>query len=129
MRQEIRREYAAQTLPPNHTLSLHVRRVVARILEANSLGVLRDGSDTPRKAPMPPVGGAHMDQGDASFDNWNPDTQHHFGGDGAGETRMAPVYGPQKLWDVIVVNDKKMINAMASPGERRALFHYLCQCP
>ncbi|KAF5312364.1 hypothetical protein D9619_002675 [Psilocybe cf. subviscida] len=112
MRKSIRSEFATTTLPPNHTLSVHVRRVVSRILEANNLGVLHD--DTPPKRPAS-LFGARMDPADAA-DNWNPDA--HFGGGGgeASKTGMAPVYGPQKVWDVIVVNDKKMINAMASPG-------------
>ncbi|KAF8954244.1 peptidase family M48-domain-containing protein [Flammula alnicola] len=65
LRKQLREELTPATLPPNHPLSIHVRRVVTRVLHASNLG---------------------------------------------------PVYGPDKVWDVIVVNDIKVINAMASPG-------------
>jgi hypothetical protein len=114
MRQQIRKEAAAATLPPHHPVSIHVRRVVSRILEANNLGVLHD--ETPPKRSVS-LFGALTDPADMA-DSWNPDA--HFGGDSreTPKTGMAPVYGPQKVWDVIVVNDQKTVNAMASPGKR-----------
>ena len=48
---------------------------------------------------------------------WNPDVE--FGA----AKEPGPVYGPSKEWDVIVVNDSKMINAMASPGMAISLIH------
>ncbi|PPQ95429.1 hypothetical protein CVT26_008450 [Gymnopilus dilepis] len=102
-RKQLRQELAPSTLPENHPLSRHVRRVVSRILRASNLGVLK-GEDRP--SHLSPLGMGWDLEGNA----WNPDVE--FGA----AKEPGPVYGPSKEWDVIVVNDSKMINAMASPG-------------
>ena len=101
-RQSLRNELQDSILPPNHPLSRHVRRVVSRILRASNLGILR-GEAPPSFSPFD-VGSNF--EGDA----WNPDAG--FGAD----TGQGPNYGPTKEWDVIVVDDPKIINAMATPG-------------
>lgn len=102
-RQSLRNELQASILPSNHPLSRHVRRVVSRILHASNLGILH-GEAQPLVSPS--FGVRSNFEGDA----WNPDAD--FGA----ATDPGPSYGPSKEWDVIVVNDPKMINAMASPG-------------
>lgn len=76
-------------------LSKHVRRVVSRILSASNLGVIRGDS---RSSAVP--------QGEQDTGFWNPD-------EGVENTTAAST----KEWDVIVVNDPKMVNAFASPGK------------
>lgn len=102
----MREELKQSTLPPNHPLSRHVRRVVTRILQASNLGSIR-GEE--RQVLLSPFGLRTDIEGNV----WNPDT------DLGAAKNPGESYGPHKLWDVIVVNDKKMINAMANPGELR----------
>ncbi|KAF8970905.1 peptidase family M48-domain-containing protein [Flammula alnicola] len=103
LREQLREELKAATLPPNHPLSIHVRRVVTRVLHASNLGILRGEVEPTFRSPF---GMGTDPEGHA----WNPDVM--FGAAAA----PGPVYGPDKVWDVIVVNDIKVINAMASPG-------------
>lgn len=103
-RESLRNELQGSILPPNHPLSRHVRRVVSRVLHASNLGILR-GEAQPSPSPF----GVRSDF-EGTGDTWNPDRD--FGA----ATDPGPSYGPSKEWDVIVVNDPKMINAMASPG-------------
>ena len=100
-RQSLRDELQHSILPPNHPLSRHVRRVVARIFHASNLGTLREEAQ-----PSLSFGVRSSSEGDA----WNPD------GDFGAATDPGPSYGPSKEWDVIVVNNPKVINAMATPG-------------
>jgi hypothetical protein len=102
LRQSLHKELQNSILPPNHPLTRHVRRVASRILHASNLGILR-GEAQPSLSPF---GMISSFEGDA----WNPDAD--FGA----ATDPGPSYGPNKEWDVIVVNNSKMINAMASPG-------------
>ncbi|KAF8885540.1 peptidase family M48-domain-containing protein [Gymnopilus junonius] len=102
-RKQLREELAPNTLPPNHPLSRHVRRVVSRILHASNLGVLR-GEE--QRTHLSPFGMGWDSEGNV----WNPDVEFGAARD------PKPVYGPTKEWDVIVVNDSKVINAMANPG-------------
>ncbi|KAF9444437.1 hypothetical protein P691DRAFT_677598 [Macrolepiota fuliginosa MF-IS2] len=96
-RNELKQGLAGKTLPPEHPLSIHVRRVASRILKHSNLGYVRGET---RTIPEPSIG----------FDNevWTPSDDY-----GAS---VRNTYGPEKEWDVIVVNDNKVINAMASPG-------------
>ena len=98
-RQSLRNELQASILPPYHPLSRHVRRVVSRILHASNLGILHGEAHSPFGV-----------RSNFEGDNWNPDA------DLGAATDPNPAYGPSKEWDVIVVDDPKMINAMASPG-------------
>ncbi|RDB18944.1 Mitochondrial metalloendopeptidase OMA1 [Hypsizygus marmoreus] len=92
-------EYKGSILPAQHPLSRHVRRVVARILTSSNLGVIRGDTGPLSAVHVSPVPFA------AEEVAWNPDAQY-------GNTTA----GPEKEWDVIVVNDSKMINAQAVPG-------------
>jgi hypothetical protein len=92
-------QYRDTTLPPNHMLSRHVRRVVSRILAASNLGVVREDTSV-----------SYIDdqRGGAGGDTWDPDAEP-----GTGERRT---HGEEREWDVMVVNDPKMINAQVVPG-------------
>lgn len=96
-RDQIIQEFGRKALPANHPLTVHVRRVVTRILEANNLGVLKSsGRPTSVRAPD---------------DVWDPDT-----GFGSGRTeQVVPGVGGRE-WELMVVNDDKIINAMTSYG-------------
>ncbi|KAF6752363.1 peptidase family M48-domain-containing protein [Ephemerocybe angulata] len=102
-REEIYRDFKGQILPPNHPVSRHVRRVVSRILTASNLGVVQ-GEQTANTSPFG-FGGVG---GFGGFST--PDSS--FGA----STHPSEAYGPQKEWDVVVVADRKTINAMATPG-------------
>ncbi|OCH92389.1 hypothetical protein OBBRIDRAFT_791378 [Obba rivulosa] len=97
-RQQLRAAFHDKILPPHHPVVRHVRRVVARILEANRLGTLDDDA-RPHRALVPD-------------DAWMPedDAAHGLGtGVGAGHAR-------QKEWTLVVVNDDKIVNAAVSFG-------------
>jgi len=92
-----------------------VHRVVSRILDANDLGTLRGDPRTPRMpartVPQPSLGGFGNGNGEeAPPDLWDPDanatTGWHDGAQGLG----------RKEWKLLVVNDEKVVNAMAAPG-------------
>ncbi|KAI0260574.1 peptidase family M48-domain-containing protein [Gloeopeniophorella convolvens] len=103
-------EYRGKILPPSHIVTQHVHRIVSRILEANNLGTLR-GSPRP---PVPSREVAHQSSsgfgGDGGQENapdlWDPDAAGHGASPGTG----------QKEWNLLVVNDKNTVNAMAAPG-------------
>ena len=85
-------------------MSRHVRRVVTRILTSSNLGTIRDEVQPTFSSPF----GLSSD---SEGNTWNPDADL-----GAARDPGA-AYGPKKDWDVIVVNDQKVINAMATTGE------------
>jgi metalloendopeptidase OMA1, mitochondrial len=88
-------EFQGKILPPNHPITRHVRRVVTRIIESSNLGTLK--SDPSFIAPS----------GVSTDDIWAPDF-------GRNES-VVPGSGG-KEWQLMVVNDENMINAMASFG-------------
>lgn len=98
-------------LPPNHPLTRHIRNVVSKILEANQLGSL---ADEPHVVPLSSMeillGTGNMPEG-----TWDPDaTPHPREGEASGE---GSAIGPNRRWNLIVVKDDKIVNAMAAPGE------------
>ncbi|TFK87113.1 hypothetical protein K466DRAFT_646059 [Polyporus arcularius HHB13444] len=90
--QQLLQEFKGKVLPPNHPLTRHVRRVTTRILEASNLGTL-DAPDVQR-----PKGTDEF----WSFTG-NPD-------------ELPPEVGGAKKWDLFVVNDDRVVNAMAAYG-------------
>jgi metalloendopeptidase OMA1, mitochondrial len=102
------KEFKGNILPPNHPIVRRVRRVAQRILEANDLGTLRSVEyPRGRLQTRDVVFGSEMYEGEV------------FGGEkyGGGGTK-AGVRTPlsEKVWNLIVVDDMKMVNAMATPG-------------
>ncbi|KAL1942267.1 hypothetical protein VTO73DRAFT_6331 [Trametes versicolor] len=91
--QQLMQQFKGKVLPPNHPVTRHIRRVVERILEANNLGKLKPSGEQPRVLP--------------SVDVWSA----------IGADDLPPdVGGNLKEWHLFVVNDDKMVNAMASFG-------------
>ena len=101
-RKSLRNDLQDSILPPNHPLSRNVRRVAARILHSSNLGIL-PGEAQPSLSPFGMVSNF---EGDA----WNPDADY------GAATDPGSSYGPNKEWDVIVVDNSNIINAMATPG-------------
>ena len=96
-REQVIEEFGRKALPTNHPLTIHVRRIVTQILEANNLGHLKS-SGRPVSVRDPE-------------DLWDPDA-----GFGAGRTEdVQPGVGGTE-WELMVVNDDKVVNAMASYG-------------
>jgi len=93
-RKEYRAEFEHAVLSTTHPLSRHVLRVASRILSASNLGVVR-GETTQPALILPFV----------------------QGGDGNSSKNSVNTFGSTVEWDVIVVNDRKIINALASPGK------------
>ncbi|KAI0367886.1 hypothetical protein BV20DRAFT_1023600 [Pilatotrama ljubarskyi] len=90
--QQLLHEFKGKVLPPNHPITRHVRRVVTRILEANNLGTLDAPDVHTRLLP--------------SADIWT-----------AGEVDRIPPEVGGREWHLFVVNDDKVVNAMASFGD------------
>jgi len=110
---ELSNQFRGKLLPPSHALTQHVHRVVSRILEANDLGTLRDDQRTPvvstRAVLQPRPGFGNGDRGDESPpDLWDPDAT------GLGAVHESGT--GRKVWNLLVVNDQKVVNAMAAPG-------------
>jgi len=93
-----------------------VHRVVSRILDANDLGTLRDDlrPAIPARTALRPSFGFGGDDGSGSGDGdegaadlWDPDA--------AGRGAVHNGAG-RKEWNLLVVNDQKVVNAMATPG-------------
>ncbi|KAN0137529.1 peptidase family M48 domain containing protein [Lactarius tabidus] len=106
---ELSKEYRAKLLPPSHVITQHVHRVVSRILEANNLGTLcGDGrvSAPPRGVLQSALGFGNSGSEEAVPDLWDPDSTGGGTANGFGK----------KEWNLLVVNDNKVVNAMAAPG-------------
>lgn len=112
-RKSIVEQFGPNILPDNHYLTVHVKRVVTRILEASDLGTVKDSSQQRRRPSLFSFGG-----GDGMFD---PDSQ--TGPVNPSEAPGGAPAGTPKEWTVLVVNDK-LVNAMAGPGE--FVLPYLC---
>jgi hypothetical protein len=102
-------EFEGKILPAHHPITHHVHRVVSDLLEASDLGALR--SSNPRKSPAE----------DDSF--WDDDPS-------AAARPHDPHTSPDsggKEWDLLVVNDPTIVNALASFGMqyKGALSHSL----
>ena len=92
-RTEYRAEFEHATLPTTHPLSRHVLRVASRILSASNLGVVRGEFVKPSLSfPFDPAKDENLSNNNAN------------------------AIGSTTEWDAIVVNDHKIINALASPG-------------
>ncbi|GBE85642.1 Mitochondrial metalloendopeptidase OMA1 [Sparassis crispa] len=94
-REELLAEFKGKTLPPNHPLTRHVRRVVTRILESSNLGTL----SSPEHRIVSPE--------QVLEDLWEPQLRS--------ESETPPGAGG-RVWNLLVVNDDKIVNAMASYG-------------
>ncbi|KAI0295074.1 hypothetical protein B0F90DRAFT_1213239 [Multifurca ochricompacta] len=106
---ELSQQFQGKLLPPSHFVTQHVHRVVSRILEANDLGTLRGDPRAPipiQNVLQPGFGIGSGDIEDGLPDLWDPDATGH--GATHGTSRME--------WNLLVVNDKKVVNAMAAPG-------------
>lgn len=84
-------------LDDRHPVSRHVRRVVQHILSSNGLGSVKGMGP---ELKVTDVFGGNI---------WDPDAER--------QSSTATSVGPEKEWDVIVVDDPKIINAMATPGK------------
>ncbi|OSX62976.1 hypothetical protein POSPLADRAFT_1181049 [Postia placenta MAD-698-R-SB12] len=91
---ELLAEFRGKVLPENHPVARHVRRVVTRILESSNLGTL----SSPESTYLPTHG--------ASDDLWSPQTQ----------TDDVPPGAGGRQWNLMVVNDDRIVNAAASYG-------------
>lgn len=91
LRAQSKEEFRGRVLPASHPVARHVRRVASHIINTANLGHIV-GDPQPFLSPA------------LSPDVWNPDTE------------IAVQRRGEKEWDVIVVNDTKMVNAQALPG-------------
>ena len=97
--EELLEEFRGKILPPNHPLTRAVRDIVTRILEASNLGSLKAEPSFIQQV------------GTSIEDMWHADVQN----------REEPVPGSGgREWRLMVVNDPKVVNAMASFGQRLA---------
>lgn len=95
--EQLLQEFRGKILPPNHHLTQAVRVIVTRILEASNLGSLKAEPTFIQQV------GASIE------DSWHADVQ----------AREEPVPGSGgREWRLMVVNDPKVVNAMASFGQR-----------
>ncbi|KAI9569522.1 peptidase family M48-domain-containing protein [Boletus coccyginus] len=91
-------EFEGKILPANHPITRHVHRVVSNLLDASDLGILR--SSNPPKSPADDDSFWHDDPFVAARSH-----DHHTSPDRSG-----------KEWNLLVINDPTMVNALASFG-------------
>jgi len=96
---ELLAEFRDKILPSNHPVTRHVQRVVTNILESSDLGHLR--SSEPRRSLA-----------QAIDDFWSEDP--FTTGRPSGESSTPESGG--KEWNLLVVNDPSVVNAMATFG-------------
>ncbi|KAG2354235.1 peptidase family M48-domain-containing protein [Suillus spraguei] len=96
---ELLTEFRGKILPSNHPITQHVQRVVNRVLESSDLGHLR--SSEPRRSLV-----------EALDDFWSEDS--FTTGRPSGESSTPESGG--KEWNLLVVNDPSVVNAMATFG-------------
>ena len=102
--EQLLKEFRGKILPPNHPLTQAVRDVVTRILEASNLGSLKAEPTFIQQA------------GTSIEDLWQADVRN----------KEEPVPGSGgREWRLIVVNDPKVVNAMASFGQRLTTGNFL----
>lgn len=95
--EQLLQEFRGKILPPNHPLTQAVREVVTKILEASNLGSLKSEP-------------TFIQQTDASIEDlWHADLQK-------GEEPVPGSGGRE--WRLMVVDDPKVVNAMASFGQQ-----------
>jgi hypothetical protein len=98
--EELLEEFRGKILPPNHPLTRAVSDIVTRILEASNLGSLKAEPSFIQQI------------GTSIEDLWHADVQN----------REEPVPGSGgREWRLMVVDDPKVVNAMASFGQRLAI--------
>ncbi|KAH9981802.1 peptidase family M48-domain-containing protein [Russula compacta] len=106
---ELSNQFRGKLLSPSHVITQHVYRIVSRILEANDLGTLRGDPRTPipTRMALQPSFAFGNDSGEEGFpDLWDQ-----------GATGRGVVHGTgRREWNLLVVDDKKVVNAMAAPG-------------
>ncbi|KAI0791647.1 peptidase family M48-domain-containing protein [Irpex lacteus] len=93
-RKALLEDFQGKLLPPNHPLTLHVAGVVSKILNFNNLGTL--------KTPHPVKVLGHP-------------TDDEFWGDSGRTDGLTPETGG-KQWELLVVDDDKVVNAAAAYG-------------
>ncbi|KAF9239596.1 peptidase family M48-domain-containing protein [Melanogaster broomeanus] len=93
---ELLSEFQGKILPAHHPITRHVRRVVTDILDASDLGTLH--SSEPRRSLS------------GSDDLWRDDPFS------AARPNASPPEIGGKEWNLLVVDDPKVINAMATFG-------------
>ena len=95
--EQLLEEFRGKILPPNHPLTQVIREIVTRILEASNLGSLKAEP-------------TFIQQTGASIEDlWHADVQK----------MDEPVPGSGgREWRLMVVNDPKVVNAMASFGQQ-----------
>ncbi|KAF9077299.1 peptidase family M48-domain-containing protein [Rhodocollybia butyracea] len=100
-------QYKNEILPDQHPLTLHVKRVVQNVLDASQLGTVKGYT---QQSPQS-YGGDFMNDNDWS----NPSSSRSSSKLGLGSTPSA-IASSNKEWSVIVVDDRKIVNAAATPG-------------
>ncbi|KAF5386543.1 hypothetical protein D9757_005885 [Collybiopsis confluens] len=99
-------EFKGRILPGDHPLARHVKKVVQNVLDASQLGVVRDYTQ-PRMMSRDDF------SGDADGDGWSSSSSSSSS---TSHSAHSAIVSPNKEWTVIVVNEKSIINAAATPG-------------
>lgn len=102
--QQVLASYKGHILPSNHPVTQEIHEITTRILDANNLGYVRStGQESPQYPKSAPV-----EIFSQMEDLWDPDTEKEKGSSSQALT--------QREWNLIVVGDNKITNAMAFPG-------------
>lgn len=111
MRDTAYEQFKNKILPADHPLATQIRGIVSRILTANGLGRLRDQGPSGGTKAVRSVDDWSQPAGEEEL--WNPDLQS---ADQYQTSAIPNVEGAAGEWDLIVVNDKRFVNAYADIG-------------
>ncbi|EJD00558.1 uncharacterized protein FOMMEDRAFT_159294 [Fomitiporia mediterranea MF3/22] len=108
---QLLKEYGGRILPPDHPITQQIRVVVSAILEANELGVLSNTS-------VPTQGQKGSTSQTADVEIWDPDAERAVTDFVADDKSLSDPYigGAHREWNLIVVHDDSIVNAMAGSG-------------
>ena len=112
-------EFKGKIIPPTHPLAQQIAGVVSRLLEANSLGVLKPPTSNPVTSGG--IFGRFAEDNVEEMstkDTWDPDMSRNLETSGFSEDEEAYAgsKGSMREWNLIVVDDSTVVNAAAGHG-------------
>ncbi|KAJ3755129.1 peptidase family M48-domain-containing protein [Lentinula raphanica] len=95
-------QFKGRILPQDHPVTMHVKRIVQNVLDASHLGVVKGYSEPQSR---------FSESDFAADDVWSSSSSSS-----SAKSPPSAIASANKEWAVLVVDDRKIINAAATPG-------------
>ncbi|KIK68794.1 hypothetical protein GYMLUDRAFT_153513 [Collybiopsis luxurians FD-317 M1] len=95
-------EFKGRILPGDHPLTMHVKKVVQSVLDASQLGVVQGYTQPQMMSRYDFASDVDSDGGSSSSSS--------------AKSAHSAIASPNKEWNVLVVDERKIVNAAATPG-------------